>query len=241
LQEAFNIMAIVKIQAPLAGIRGKYGGMIFSANKSCDYCKQWGAPTAKTSPAQTLTRSRMATLAHAYSNLTSGQLTDWIALSEDPPELDYNSLNEQYWPSAFAWHQRINLRRLQAGQAYEANCPTNVAVDPPTTFSLTAYTFLYPDGVDKFTYTNGDFATGKAVLHIAPTFSKIRTVQTSGYLKIWTAAVEQTTWTRINEELIAAFGWLDLGQQLFGKLWHQNDEGIRSTKLETSCLILPEP
>jgi hypothetical protein len=234
-------MAIVKIQAPLVGIRGKYGGMIFSANGAGAYCKQWSAPVAKATPEQTTIRARMATIAHAFNLLTEEQLIAWQELAEDPPELDYNSLDEQYWPSASAWHMRINLRRLSAGQAYEADCPTNTPVDPATTFSLTCYTFDYPAGVDKFEYSVGDFASGFAILQISPAPSLIKTVQTTGYLQIWAAAVEQTNWTRINEELIAAFGWLQVGHKLFGKLWHQSTSGIRSVMLTTSCLVLPEP
>jgi hypothetical protein len=178
---------------------------------------------------------------HAWGQLTQEQVDDWAALALDPPELDYNSLAEQIWLSGAAWHMRVNMRRLQAGQAIEDDCPVNLAVDPATSFTMEVYEFGYAAGVDLFGYTDGDFATGYAVLQVATVMSTVKQVQTSGFKSIWCGTVEQATWTRINEELAVAFGWLSVGNKLFGRLLRQSTTGIRSVALETSCLVLAEP
>jgi hypothetical protein len=230
-------MAILKLQAPVSGLRGKYGGMIFSANKSGPYIRQWVKPVAKRTVAQVSKRARMAMISHAWSVLDQGQIDAWDALALAPPEDDYNSLNVLILLSGAAWHMRVNLRRLEAGQAYEADCPANVVVDPATSFSMTVHTFDNVVDDDTFDYTDGDFDAGYAVLQVSLAPAGFRQVMTTGFMSVWCGAVEQDTWTRINEELATAFGWLVEPQKLFGRLYHQSETGIRSVALETSCVV----
>jgi len=234
-------MAIALLQAPLAGLRGKYGGMIFSANKNGPYVKQFAVPVAKRTVLQSVYRARFSTISILWNSLDAGQIADWKAFAAAPPEDDYNSLDVLILLSGFEWHNRINMRRLQAGQSYEADCPANVSVTPPTSFDITAYDFDYPAGVDLFSYTDGDFDTDYAVLSVASVPSLNRSVVTTGYYSIWCGAVEQSTWTRINEELATSFGWLRVGHSLFGSLRRQNVDGIRSTALQVISPILVEP
>jgi len=234
-------MAIVKLQSPIAGLRGKYGGMIFSENGSSPYVKQWSPPVAKRTAPQVSQRARMATIQHGWSSLAQGDIDDWNALAAAPPEIDTNSLKKTYLLSGSAWHMRVNLRRLQAGQAIDNICPANVAVNPPLTFAITSYEFAYGARTDTFDYTDGDFTGFYAVCHISCAQSLVKQVQTTNFMSIWCGAVEQDTWTEITEELAGAFGWLAVGNKLFGRLWKQSTTGIRSVPIETSSLVLAEP
>jgi len=231
-------MAIVKIQAPLVGIRGKYGGMVFSGNGSGPYVRQLVSPVAKRTSVQVGQRAWMSEVRQLWTTLTDAQIADWNYLAAHPPELDYNSLNVQYFLSGAAWHMRVNLRRLKAGQAIDNICPAIATVTPAHTFGMTVYGFGYPLMTDLFSYTSGDFATGYAVLHIAVAPSGNSQVMTTGFKSVWCGTVVNPTWTGINAQLITAFGWLDVGTKLFGRLWHQSVTGIRSVALETSTVVL---
>lgn len=233
-------MAMVKFAALVDGIRGKVGGFVFSANGAGNYVKELALPVAIQTAPQSIVRARFSRLRHAWGSLSEEQVAAWEALALNPPETDTNPFGEEFLQSGSAWHTRVNLRRLQAGQDYDDDAPASVPVDPPATFGLTVYESaeLVEDSV--FTYTENDFSGAYAVLAVAVVGSTVRTVQSSGYRVIWCGAVEGATATRINEELVAAFGALFVGQKVFGKLWKQSTTGIRSVALEASTLVLEE-
>jgi hypothetical protein len=230
-------MAIIKIQAPLSGIRGKFGGMIFSANGSGNYCRSWVYPVAKRSFIQVVNRARLSTIRIAWNSLSAGEIADWNALAATPPEIDYNSLGDVVLLSGSAWHTRINLRRLQCGQAIENTAPAGVSVDPPVTFELYSHSFDLPGRVDTFDYTSGDFAGFYAILQVSVARSLVRQTQSANYLSVWNGDVVGADSTEITSELASSFGWLSLGNMLFGKLFKQSTDGIRSVPLETSCIV----
>ena len=234
-------MAIVKIQAPLAGIRGKYGGMVFSANGSANYVKQWCMPVDRRSAAQVLHRSWLAMVRHGWGQLTQAQIDAWDALAATPPEVDYNSLGEVVLLSGSAWHARINLRQLACGQAYNGTAPANVAVDPPTAFGLQCYTHMWLGRTDYCTFGDGDFAGYKASLDISVSSSLVLQGKTTGYylVKRWHQGLGSSQ--DITAAVAATLGWLVVGNRLYGRLWKRATTGIRSVPLEVVADILPEP
>lgn len=230
-------MAIVKIQSPLVGIRGKYGGMVFSANGSGPFARAFSYPVSKRTVTQVSHRANLATVRHAWNTLTPAEVADWDTLALIPPEDDYNSLGELILLSGSAWHTRINMRRIQCGDAIENTCPVATVVDPPDTFSLTV---IHSTGVvtdTVFEYTSGDFAGVYAVLQCAIVQSLVRNVQTAGFMTIWSGTVDNLTYTEINDELEAAFGYMQVGQKVFGRLYRQSTDGIRSVPLEATVLV----
>lgn len=234
-------MAIVKLQSPIAGLRGKYGGMIFSANGSGTYVKQWTYPTDPASVSQTLKRSWMARIRHGWGVLSQAKIDVWDALAASPPELDYNSLGDQIWLSGSAWHTRINMRRFECGLAYEDDAPPNVAVDPPLTFGLTVYEYDWAGRADLLTYTDGDFTGFGGVLQIAHSRSTALATRTTGYYSIGCGAIPTNSPLDITIPLAAVFGWLSVGNRLYGKLFKMSSGGIRSVPLTVVSDVLPEP
>ena len=236
-----SAMAIIKLQAPLAGLRGKYGGMIFSANGSGAYVRQWMLPPDPAVTLQVGLRARLATIRHAWGSLTSGQIAVWDALAAAPPELDYNSLGDQIWLSGSAWHTRINMRRVQCGTAIENDAPANVAVNPPATFGLTVYTYVWPGRTDVVTYTQDDFDGFYAVLQISVVASLAQAGTKTGYRSIWCGAIADDVEQDVTAPLAAAFGWLSVGNRLFGRFYKQSTTGIRSVPISVTADVLEEP
>jgi len=234
-------MAIVKLQSPIAGIRGKYGGMVFSANGSGAYVRQWSYPTSPNSVAQIEKRGWLTTIRHGWGALTQAKIDVWDALAAAPPELDYNSLGDQIWLSGSAWHTRVNMRRLQCGLAYEDDAPANVAVNPPVTFGLTVYEYDFTARADLLTYTNADFDGFGGVLQISISSSTARTNNTTGFMSIGCGAIPSNSPLNITTALADVFGWLAVGNRLYGKLFKMSTGGIRSVPITVVSDVLPEP
>lgn len=230
-------MAVVKLGEVLIGLRGTIGGITFSANGSSAYAKRLVTPVRRRTDLQVAKRGWFTQIRQDWSACNEGQIADWNALATSPPEVDINSLGDTILLSGSAWHTRVNMRRLQAGQAIERNAPVNASVSAPATFGLVVYDFA--DGVSNsvFSYTEDDFDGFYAALFLSPTLSPVRQVQTTGYANIWCGSVEGDTETRINEELQSAFGWIRAGQKVFGELRKQSTTGIRSMALTTSCIV----
>lgn len=231
-------MAIIKLGASIVGIRGTIGGMTFSANKSGPYIRPWAMPSNPRTAFQVGQRNIFSEIHNAFYDLSPAQRTDWDDLGLDPPEYDYNSLGQLITLSGAAWFRRINVRRIRAGQTIDLDAPPNTPLDPPQSFSLYVRDFSQSGAGNVVLYTDGDFAADYACLHIALSGSSATSQKTTGYQEIWCGTVEGSSQTNIHDELEAKFGWLSEDQQLFGRLWRQSYDGVRSTPLTTTFVVV---
>jgi len=230
-------MALVQLGETIIGLRGTIGGLTFSANKNGPYCKKLVVPVAKNSILQSEKRSWFSRIRLDWAKCTEEQIAAWEALASDPPEVDTNPFGEQIFLSGSAWHCRVNMRRLQAGDGIERDCPANVPVEPPDTFTLTVYPSSDEVHDSVFGYTEGDFEGCYAALRLAVSSSVVRNVQSTGWMTVWCGVVEGETETVIDEELVQAFGEVYEGQKVFGELRRQSTSGIRSTALLATALV----
>jgi len=234
-------LAIIELEAPVAAIRGKLGGLIFSENKHAAYVKQWTKPTATATARQSPARNWLTEIAYQWQTLNQAQVDAWDALAASPPELDYNSLGQQYFLSGCQWHKRINLRRLRAGSAIANNAPANSPQSPPATFALTVYETDYGARVDRLLTTAADFSGLRAVLFCAVALSGV----VQSYSRSYPWVLDRTILASGNEvittELETALGHLQAGSKIFGALHKEKLNGIRSTPLLTTTIVLPAP
>ena len=234
-------MARLKLATPIAGLRGKVGGWVFSANGSGVYCKQWQPPTHSSSPAQAAHRANLAAVRHNWSTLNSTQIGLWDALAASPPEIDYDPFGDAFLLSGSAWHTRINLRLLQVGEDIDPDAPTSTPVDAPDSFGLEIYETAYSLREDMFSYTEDDFVDHFAILHIATTLSHVKQTYSRSHASIFSDAIVEATETDITSPLELAFGTVSENQKFFGRLFKQSATGIRSLPLTTTTLALPTP
>jgi len=234
-------MALVRYSEIIQGIRGSIAGLTWSANRSGSYVKKLATPVKKRTLAQSSKRAWFTQVSGAYANLTPAQVAQWDAFALSPPEIDYDPWGDQRFLTGSAWHMRINMRRLEAGQAIANNPPASTPSTPPTDFTLTIYR-TGAVGVDSvFDYGTGDFVGRRAMLKLSLANSAVRTVQTSGYYVVWLDMVSVPGPQIITAEVDAVFGNVQVGQKMFGELRAQQSSGIRSVGLDATALVLEEP
>jgi hypothetical protein len=125
-------MAIIKIGAPLSGIRGTVGGITFSENGSGPYAKQWARPINPVSPNQSTQRSNFAQVPALWAALTAGQKTAWDTFAALPAQELTNSLGETYYASGYNWFVKCNTRLIRMGLSTISATPTQARPAAPT-------------------------------------------------------------------------------------------------------------
>lgn len=124
-------MAIIKVGAPLSGIRGTLGGITYSANGSGPYVKQWAIPVNPGSSKQYRERGYQSRMPALWAALTEGQRDDWRSFAADPAQELTNSLGEAYYASGFNWYCKCNVRLLRTGRATVDDIPTQARPAAP--------------------------------------------------------------------------------------------------------------
>ena len=125
-------MAIVKVGAPLAGIRGTLGGIVYSENKAGPYAKQWSRPSNPRTTKQTIERGYLARMPALWTAMTAPQRAAWDTFAALGAQELENSLGEAYYISGFGWFCKCNIRLLRVGRAPIVPPPAKARPIPPT-------------------------------------------------------------------------------------------------------------
>lgn len=125
-------MAITKIGAPLAGIRGTIGGITYSANKSCTYAKAWAMTSNPQTNKQSTERSFLSQMSEFWRSLSDAQRADWATFAALPDQELFNSLGESYYASGWNWFVKCNVRLLRLDRAKIKPIPTQARPAAPT-------------------------------------------------------------------------------------------------------------
>lgn len=125
-------MAILKLAAPVAGIRGTVAGLIYSANGSGPYVKAWAAPSNPRTETQTIERSILAQMPTLWRALTIFERALWDNFAALPAQELFNSLGESYFISGWLWFVKCNIRLLRVGRATITATPTVARPAAPT-------------------------------------------------------------------------------------------------------------
>lgn len=232
-------MAIVQYAAPVAELRGKVGGIVFSATKAGPYVKAWGKGSNPRTQIQTEHRGTLSTFAQAWADITAAQRTAWNVYAALPAQQKLNSLTQLYSVSGFNWFIEININRRAAGQAQLSAAPvlgTPAApflalIQPASTGNPSLSRLVVPPGDPSINQTN---AIKTQVLNTAgrSSFSPIRT-----FMLAFNYGVGVRSYF-IQTELESHFGTLQIGQTLFAQLQIQNSEGRRGPLSASSAPFL---
>lgn len=222
-------MAIITLAAPISGIRGKVGGIIYSANKAGPFVKSWARGSNPRTFLQTVHRSSLSGFAIAWKTLSGSEQSAWDTYAALPAQDLTNSLGETYSISGFNWYIRINLNRLSAGDAFTKIAPTLTVPTAPTIDTMTVSET--DSASDTFiTLQAGSPGLGERLV------IKAVLVSSSGVLvmaKVTTFMLTQELAIGVLDipfkpELLTHFGTAQVGQRCFATIQHQDIEGRRS-------------
>lgn len=125
-------MAIIKVGAPLSGIRGTLGGITYSQNGTSTYAKQWSKGPNPRTPKQSLQRTLLARMPELWQALSNAQRTAWGTFAALPAQDLINPLGETYSASGYNWFTKTNIRLLRVDRATISATPTQARPAPPT-------------------------------------------------------------------------------------------------------------
>lgn len=219
-------MAIVQLGGVVTGIRGKVGGVIYSANKSGPYARTWSRGANVRSELQTTGRGVQAELAQTWRTLDAGDRADWDLWAADPEQELTNVFGEAYYISGFLWFVKINRWLNTVGRAVMETVPTSPA---PTAPSVTTLVVSAGDVDSVITYPANEFgAAFDCVIELAIGQSVGAAAMPIKPMVIGGWQVPGGTSLTITDEVLERCGNVQVGQRAFARVYRQTAEGYRS-------------
>lgn len=229
-------MAKVKLGTIVVGIRGTIGGITFTANASGPHARLWSKPNNPATTGQQRTRGRQSTYGQLWQSMTPTLRANWRTFAVTPPEHDYNSLGEQIWPTGWQWFCRIQQRRESVGAAVSTTVPATGAATAPASVTLTATQL--PGGAVDVAWPAGTFPAGTAaILLLAVHASSGLLNKTTGHLLALSLTNPPSIGQDISTNVQALWGSIRTGWTLYGRLYLQRADAVRSTFAATTIQV----
>ena len=139
-------MATIQLSSPIAGIRGKVGGLIYSQNGSSKYVRAWSRSSPVPSSPQNTTRNYLAELPTSWRALSSGVRSDWDDWAALGAQELTDAFGDPYYISGFNWFCKLNMRLLRIGNSIREAAPTAAR---PSSSSPTGSQFRWISGANQ--------------------------------------------------------------------------------------------
>ena len=232
-------MAILTFAAPVSGLRGKVGGVIFSANKAGPFLKAWGRGSNPRSQRQTNHRNDLVQFAQSWADITAAQKTAWDVYGLLAAQELTNPLGENYFVSGFAWFVTLNIARRQNGQAQLSPAPILSRPGSPVITNFVCRETGSPS-TTRFQLDPGspDLAFVHAIksrIFSGPGHSAQAEIKTFMIVEVFTGTRQFV----FQDELELQFGTIQINQNCFATIQAQNSEGRRGTIAAASALAIP--
>ena len=228
-------MAIIKLGALIAGIRGTIGGITYSANKSGTYAKPWGKSSNPHSEMQSLRRGAFGIFNYTWQNMSSALKADWDTWAALPAQARINSLGDTYYMSGYNAFIMIQARRSSIGAVPSTTVPTGSAPTAPTLTDFVVYKTA--TGGSYIEYPVDEFDGLYLIAFIAASSGEGPQVWYPDYFQVVADSTPDDDVELIQTELEAVFGTISSDQRFFLKLHAQDSEGLRSSATTGDCLV----
>lgn len=123
-------MAKVLFSSLVDGVRGRVGGVVFSANGAGAHVKRFAQPLRRRTTPQVDVRTPFATFGGLWADLTITQRNNWNTYATDPAQELINSLGQPYYLNGWQWFVSCNSNLRLAGRAYISDAPVLPIPDP---------------------------------------------------------------------------------------------------------------
>lgn len=237
-------MAKVAFALPIDAIRGKLGGLVFSANKSGPFVKPFRQPAYVINEKIQSQRILIAAIPSAWRALSGAQRTAWNTWAALPAQAKTDSLGNTYYLNGYQQYVRIATYRFNCIYSLPTAAPTIAIPTAPVILSMIAY---YPQSVPyqcACTFAAGSFTAGNYVMISAAVLpSEFATTCYNGYRQIeyFTTPQEDPSAFSLRYAVSDAFGNLIVGAQLFIHVYQLTTEFVPSMASLCHTTILAHP
>jgi len=223
-------VAIIKLGALVAGIRGTVGGVTYTAGKSGPYARAWAKGANSRRQGQQLTRGRFSALGTAWQGLTASQRSGWDTLAAADPEPTYNSLGELEVLSGWQYFLRVNARRLKTVGTIVEDAATGSDADRPDPCPILDFSVdVSGGGTDLLEWDDSSAPADSVVVFfctVRPTLASAYVPPRAKYVIYRPADLGSFAIAAFIEKV---FGTLQPGWLCVGQLYCQSEFGLRST------------
>ena len=231
-------MALINLASPVAGISGTIGGITYAHNKSGWTAKPWSRSSNPRSSKQQVIRGAMASIPAIWRTMDPTLQAAWAAFAAAPPEVDKDPFGAIVLRSGYTWFVRIQLRRLQVGQATDTAVPTSGVQVPVPATALAISTPVTDDATARILWPITAFAPGEyAVIKIAYGTGAGIAVLYRDYYFIASIEAVGTLSIDLGFALRAIYGTPTVGNLASAHLYRQAPDGVRSIATTLTCLI----
>jgi hypothetical protein len=116
-------MAKILFSSLVDGVRGRTGGIIFSANGAGPFVRRFNPPVARNTAPQAVSRQNFSSMGALWQALSTGQRLDWGSYAADPAQELINSLGQPYYLNGWQWFVSCNSNLALVGRSPITDAP----------------------------------------------------------------------------------------------------------------------
>lgn len=129
-------MAKLLFSALVDGVRGRVGGIIFSANAAGPAVRRYAPPIRSNTPIQVSRRGIFSQWGAGWRGLTAAQRTAWNVYAANILQAKTDALGNIYYLNGYQWFVSMNSNRNLVGRSQLSNAPSTPVPAAPTIGTL---------------------------------------------------------------------------------------------------------
>ena len=221
-------MAKILFSALIDGIRGRSGGVIFSANASGPLVRRYAPPIARSTAIQITRRGVFSGMGNLWRDLSQTQRDDWNTYAAAAPQEKTDSLGNAFYLNGFQWFVSCNSNLELLGRSDIQAAPV-IAV--PTAPTIGALVIDAPGtSGNSQAITVASFGAHDLLLELnwTPNISRLVAIQKNF---LFTIGVQNASLAASIDllDLTPIFGTIGVGTYWISRVYAQTSEGRRST------------
>lgn len=237
-------MAKVSFSAPIDEIRGRLGGLVYSANQSGAYCKPFSMPSRVLNSKTSYNESIFGTIPAVWRSLSDAQRADWATWAALPAQERTDSLGNPYYMTGWQAFLGVNMRGILTSGTPQYLAPTTPTPAAPTAVDYEAWWGASAPQSSYITYAVGSFpANHQLLLEASILYTPDSTVAYRGWRTILhdPSPLEDPYPNYFGYDQIAYFGYATPGSRLFTKSYVMTPEFVCSPPLLLNCIVQELP
>lgn len=221
----------------VTGARGRFGGMVLSANASGPYAKNFAPAVRRETSAQLRARSSMASKGAPWRALTAAQRTAWFTYSQQPPQQKLDSLGNPYFLNGWQWYVSCNTLLDLAARP---NIIAPPVLGVPGVATVGALTITSPGTAgNQLVITPASFGADDLILYLNFSRSDSAPVMSDRNFRFVLAVQNGSLASPINlGNLQPIFGTIQAGTYWEARVYRQSAEGRRGIFVTSSVVAV---